>query len=127
MFRHITFVALSAAALAMPMAASAAPKGCPPGLAKKNAACMPPGQAKKMDIRRDHDHDRDRDREEVRVIHHYQVGDRYDGDRIIIRDPSRYGLSPAYTYYRNDDIIYRVDPETRQVLNVIGAISSLLN
>ena len=35
---------------------------CPPGLAKKDPACIPPGQAKKMDDdRRDRDHRRGRD------------------------------------------------------------------
>lgn len=112
MFRTLVLAAMSAGALSMPIAASAAPKGCPPGLAKKHNGCNPPGQVKNH---RDHDDDR-RDR--------YRAGDRIDGDVVILRNPDRYGL-PDGTYYRNDDVVYRVDPETRKVLNVIGAIAAL--
>ena len=51
--------------------------GCPPGLAKKNNGCLPPGQAKKMDDGR---FDRFGDRR-------FEDTDRYvfrrDGDRIV--------------------------------------------
>lgn len=122
MIRTLTLAALSAAALSFPLAASAGPKGCPPGLAKKSVACMPPGHARTIAPRRDDD----------RVVyerhrHLYRVGERLDGDYILIRDPDRYGLSRGYTYYRQNDYIYRVDPETRKVMNVIGAISALLD
>ena len=46
MFASVTGVA----SLSMPQPAEAGPPGpgfCPPGLAKKNPACMPPGQYKK--------------------------------------------------------------------------------
>lgn len=121
MFRKLALIALSATALSLPVAAVAGPKGCPPGLASKG--CVPPGQAKKM---RSHDHDRDRDHREVRR-EYYRAGDRITGDYVVIRDPSRYGLRPDYTYYRSDDRVYRVDPETRKVLDVIGAIAALAN
>jgi hypothetical protein len=77
---------------------------CPPGLAKKNNGCLPPGQAKK-----------------------YGIGDRIDGGYIIIRDPDRYGLDRDQTYYRVGDYVYRVDRETREVLDLIGAIAAVLN
>jgi len=78
--------------------------GCPPGLAKKNNGCMPPGQAKK-----------------------WQRGDRISGDYIVIRDPGHYHLDRRYTYWRSGDYIYRVEPKTGKVLNLIGAVSALLN
>lgn len=105
-------------ALSLPLAASASPKGCPPGLAKKHNGCNPPGLAKKKTVR---DHD-DRD-----YVYRYRIGERISDDYVILRDPRDYGLVPDYTYYRSNDTVYRVDPETRKVLDVIGAVSALLN
>ncbi|NDV99300.1 excinuclease ABC subunit A [Salipiger sp. PrR002] len=132
MLRTLTFAALSAAALATPMAATAAPKGCPPGLAKKNAACMPPGQYKKQaPVRHEHDrdhydHDRYDDRDHDRVRYRrFDRGDRIDRDYVVIRDPRRYDLDPRRTYYNVDDYIYRVDPDTGAVLDIIGGLAQL--
>jgi hypothetical protein len=94
-------------ALAAPL--QAGPQGCPPGLAKKSPACVPPGLAKKQH------HDR------------YRVGDRIDRDYIVIRDPDRYGLDPGQSYYRAGNYVYRVDRETREVLDLIGAIAAVLD
>ena len=125
MLRTLTLAALSAAALAAPMAASAAPKGCPPGLAKKNAACMPPGQYKKLPQAR-HDHDRyDHDRDRDVHYHRYDRGERIRDNYIVIRDPGRYQLDPRRTYYNVDDYVYRVDPDTGAVLDIIGGIAQL--
>lgn len=93
---------------------------CPPGLAKKSPACIPPGQAKKYS-RRDHDWDRDRDWDR-----YIRIGDRID-DRWVRIDPYRYGLNPGYDYYRADERVFRVDPQTRQVLAFIGLLEALLN
>lgn len=92
---------------------SAAPKGCPPGLAKKAVPCVPPGQVKKKraqngDFR-------------------YNVGERIDGDYLSIRDPKRYGLKTDGTYVRSNDYVYQVDRETREVINLIGAIGAILD
>lgn len=77
---------------------------CPPGLAKKNPLCVPPGQARK-----------------------YGRGDViYDGYRII-GNPGRYGLDADETYYRVGDYVYRVDRKTREVLDLIGAMARVLN
>lgn len=81
--------------------------GCPPGLAKKNPPCVPPGLAKKGHI--------------------YGIGDRIGRDYIIIRNPERYGLDRHHTYYLVDDYVYRVDRETREVLDLIGLMAALLN
>lgn len=77
---------------------------CPPGLAKKNPPCVPPGQARK-----------------------YGRGDIIFGDYRIIRNPGRYGLDPNETYYRVGDYVYRVNRDTREVLDLIGAIARVLN
>ncbi len=86
---------------------------CPPGLAKKNPPCVPPGQARKGNI-------------------HYGtgIGDVLRiGDYLFIRDPSRYRLEQrrGWNYYRDDDRIYRVDSDTRKVLAVINLIRALQN
>lgn len=83
-------------------------KGCPPGLAKKNPPCVPPGQARKA-------YEQD-----------YRVGERLPDGFIILRTPSRYGLDPRRTYYERDGYVVHVDRETGQILNLIGAISDLL-
>lgn len=87
------------------------PKGCPPGLAKKSPACVPPGQAGQM----------------YRHGHVYQRGERLVGDYIVIEYPGRYGLDPNQSYYRLGDYVYRVDRDTKEVLDLIGAVAAVLN
>jgi len=99
--------ALVGVALAAAVPANAQPKGCPPGLAKKANGCQPPGLAKKQGI--------------------YQRGDRIHGDYVILRNPGRHGLDADETYYRVGDRIYRVDRETREVLDLIGAAAAVLD
>lgn len=77
---------------------------CPPGLARKNPPCVPPGQVRR-----------------------YGRGDVILGDYWIIRNPGRYGLDPNETYYRVGDYVYRVDRETREVLDLIGAVARVLD
>ncbi len=93
--------------LSIPTASLAAPKACPPGLAKKTVPCVPPGQVGKASAP-------------------YAVGDRLT-DYVVLTDPQRYKLDPAGSYYRSGGYIYRVDPETRKVLDLIGAVSAILN
>ena len=77
--------------------------GCPPGLAKKNPPCVPPGLVKP------------------------KVGDRLsDYDYIVFDDYDRYRLDRRHRYYRVGELIYRADPETFQVLEVIGIVDRLL-
>ncbi len=81
---------------------------CPPGLAKKNPPCVPPGQVGKR--------------------YGTRVGDTLRiGDYRIIRDRDRYDLDyrRGWDYYRDDDRIYRVDRETRQVLAIINLLDAL--
>lgn len=99
--------------------AEAGPKGCPPGLAKKNPPCVPPGLAKKAYPYPDtYRHP---------YPYRYRVGDYVTGDYIVIRRPGRYGLDPNETYYRIGDHVFRVDRETREVLDFIGAAAALLD
>lgn len=82
--------------------------GCPPGLAKKNPPCVPPGQAKKL----------------------YGIGQRlplgygtpYAYNQIPYDMRSRYGLSPVGSYYYGDGYLYRVDPRTMLVQQAIAAL-----
>ncbi|TKW68438.1 MAG: hypothetical protein DI616_00060 [Paracoccus denitrificans] len=97
---------------------------CPPGLAKKSPACIPPGQVG----RHGRDHDRDRDRDHVRYGN--GVGEVLRiGDYTIIRDLDRYGLQDRddWRYYRDDDRIYRVDSNTQKVLAVLNLIDAFTN
>ena len=77
---------------------------CPPGLAKKAVPCVPPGQVKNL----------------------YRTGDYINRDYRWINDPYRYGLNRG-SYIRAGDYVYRVDPDTRKVLNLIGAVADILN
>ena len=113
----IRVLALALAALAVAPAAEAQGKGhCPPGLARKNPPCVPPGQARKGGY---DDDDR------------YRVGDRFDRDRYDrIRDWDRYRLPPlreGEVYYRDGTVVYRVDRDTRAVLQILEGIATLSN
>ncbi|WP_298433625.1 hypothetical protein [uncultured Jannaschia sp.] len=76
---------------------------CPPGLAKKDPPCVPPGLAKRGD---------------------YAVGDRYDGDwREFDRD--RFDLPPlaeGEAYVRVGDRILRLDREERIILSIVELV-----
>lgn len=82
--------------------------GCPPGLAKKNNGCMPPGQAKKL----------------------YSIGQRFPlgygqpwaYNQIPYDLRSRYGFDPRHNYYYGDGYLYRVDPRTMLISQVVSAI-----
>lgn len=85
---------------------------CPPGLARKNPPCVPPGQARK----------------EAR--HGHRVGETLRvGDYILVRDPRRHDLEtrPGWRYYRDEDRIYRVDSDTRRILAVLNLIDAFTN
>jgi len=81
---------------------------CPPGLAKKNNGCLPPGQAKKR----------------------YDIGQRFptnygynwNYNQIPYDLRQQYGLTPADRYYYGDGYVYRVDPKTRLVEQIVSAI-----
>ena len=82
--------------------------GCPPGLAKKNNGCLPPGQAKKL----------------------YNRGQRWPGNygyawnynQIPYDLRSRYHFDPDDRYYYGDGYVYQVDPATMLISQVVSAI-----
>ena len=82
--------------------------GCPPGLAKKNERCMPPGQYKKL----------------------YGTGQRWPGNyghawnynQIPYDMRSQYGFDPRHQYYYGDGYLYQVDPATMLISQVVSAI-----
>ena len=81
---------------------------CPPGLAKKNNGCLPPGQAKKR----------------------YNIGQRlpygYNGytpyDQIPYDVRSQYDLDPYGRYIYDQNYVYGVDPRTNLISQVLSAI-----
>ena len=82
--------------------------GCPPGLAKKASPCVPPGQAKKL----------------------YNVGQRFPAgygsalgyNQIPYDLRSQYGLNPYGNYYYGDGYLYRVNPRTMLIQQVVAAL-----
>ena len=90
---------------------------CPPGLAKKNPPCVPPGQAKKGVTARDLGYD---DRFDP-----YGIGDRLPDGYVTIIDPRLFPPIDTAYYVRRGDMIYRIDSETGRVLDVIGALADL--
>lgn len=82
--------------------------GCPPGLAKKNNGCLPPGQAKKL----------------------YNAGQRFptrygynwNYNQIPYDLRQEYGFNPGYNYYYGDGYLYQVDPKTMLIQQVVSAL-----
>ena len=82
---------------------SSSGRNCPPGLAKKNNGCLPPGQAKKR----------------------YAVGSRLPDDILIKTIPTGLRLSPAppgYRYGYVDGDVLLVNTTSRVVADVIERI-----
>lgn len=78
------------------------PNHCPPGLAKKSPACIPPGQVGKGTILR-------------------------PGTYDLLDRPWRYGLDRNKSYARFGDVIVEINKDTREVLDLIGAVDAILN
>jgi hypothetical protein len=78
--------------------------GCPPGLAKKNPPCMPPGQAKKL----------------------FGIGQRvplgYNSLPYDLRNYYGPQLDPRSRYIYDQNYIYRVDPRTMLVSQILSAL-----
>ena len=81
---------------------------CPPGLAKKNNGCMPPGQAKKLYNRGQ------------RFPLNY--GNMWNFDQVPNDLRRQYGFGPDANYYYGDGYIYQVDPKTMLIQQVVSAI-----
>ena len=84
--------------------AKSSARHCPPGLAKKNPPCVPPGQVGKT----------------------YHIGERYGDDGYWDEDyRRRYDLPQlphGESYYRIGDSVLRVDDETRLVLDLLDVL-----
>jgi hypothetical protein len=82
--------------------------GCPPGLAKKHNGCMPPGQARKL----------------YRIGQRFPLsyGNRWSYNQIPYDLRSQYGLNPYDRYYYGDGYLYRVDPKTMLIEQVVSAL-----
>jgi len=81
---------------------------CPPGLAKKSPACVPPGQAKRMF----------RDGQRVPTNYRYYTPYGNIPDTLI----DRYALDDDYRYIYRNNVIYQVDPRTSLITRIIDAI-----
>lgn len=121
------FALAAAAVLGLGTLALASPAladrgGCPPGLAAKHNGCMPPGLAKKE---RHHDY-YSRERE----YHRWHEGDRIGRNNyVIIQDYRRYRLPPppdGTVYVVSGGQLLRVDPNTLQILGIMGLMNNLL-
>ena len=82
--------------------------GCPPGLAKKNNGCLPPGQAKKL--------------YNVGQTYNRAYGSTWTYDQIPVQLRSQYSLNQANRYYYNSGYLYQVDPQTMFIRQVISAL-----
>lgn len=82
--------------------------GCPPGLAKKHNGCMPPGQAKKL----------------YRTGQRYPLsyGNRWTYNQIPYDLRQRYDFDRNDRYYYGDGYVYRVDPKTMLIEQVVSAL-----
>jgi len=83
---------------------------CPPGLAKKNPPCVPPGQAKRLF------------REGQRIGAGYRYYTPYGDIPGVYRNDINYGLNDDYRYIYRNDYLYEVDPTTSLVRRIISLI-----
>lgn len=81
--------------------------GCPPGLAKKSVACMPPGQARKLSVGQQMPRG---------------FANPYAYNQIPDRLRSRYALNRRNNYYYNNGYLYGVNPRTMVVQQAISAL-----
>jgi outer membrane protein assembly factor BamB len=81
---------------------------CPPGLAKKNNGCLPPGQAKKI--------------YDVGQRYNRNFGNRWSYNQIPTDLRSRYSFDQDDRYYYRNGYLYQVDPRTMLVERVVSAL-----
>lgn len=82
---------------------------CPPGLAKKNPPCIPPGQ-----VRNGVPYDP------------YQIGQRLPSGYDVILRPPVQGVPDNSIYARSGDMLYRVAPDTGIVEQQYGEVGRLI-
>lgn len=98
-------------------------KFCPPGLAKKEVPCVPPGQAKKAHRDDDDEHEHH---------DHWDHGDRIYGDYVLIprSEWERLRLRDyrdGSTYLQIDNQILRVMRDTLVVIEAVRILDRVLN
>jgi len=81
---------------------------CPPGLAKKNNGCLPPGQFKK--------------RFERGQRFNSTYGQRYAYNQLPYDVRQQYDLDRSNRYYYDQGYLYQVDPRTMVVEQVIRTL-----
>ncbi len=91
---------------------------CPPGLAKKNPPCVPPGQAKKGVTARAPD--------SAGAFDPYGIGDILPDGYLTIIDPALFAANDQASYVRQGDTLYRADTTTGEVLDQIGPVGRLI-
>lgn len=81
---------------------------CPPGLAKRDNGCLPPGQARKL----------------YSVGQHYNrnFGSAWSYNEIPQSLRSQYNLDQSDRYYYRNGYLYQVDPKSMLVQSVISAL-----
>jgi len=84
--------------------------GCPPGLAKKNPPCVPPGQAKKLFGVG----------QRVPLGYHGLLG--YNSLPYNVRNYYGNQLDPYSRYVYDQNYLYRVDPKTMLVSQILSAL-----
>jgi hypothetical protein len=84
---------------------------CPPGLAKKNNGCLPPGQAKRQFAQG----------QRIPGGYNYYT----DYNNIPVQYRNQYSLDPNNRYIYRDNSIYVVDPRTSVVERIIGSLTGL--
>lgn len=72
---------------------------CPPGLAKKDPPCIPPGQVKKGD----------------------RIDDRFERLEDLWLDR----LGRDGNFYRLGDRVFDVDPDTQEIIEVLGVLADI--
>lgn len=83
-------------------------RACPPGLRLRDGFCMPRGQYRKM----------------YRIGQSYprSYGSLWTYNQIPYDLRSRYDFDDDYRYYYSDGYLYRVDPRTMLIREVVNAI-----
>ena len=81
---------------------------CPPGLANRTPACIPPGQARRIF------------REGQRVPTNYRAFTSYNDIPLEIRQ--RYNIPDGSNYIYRDNSVYVVNPRTRLITDIINLL-----
>lgn len=87
---------------------------CPPGLAKKNPPCVPPGQARHGVTTSE-------------WLARHRIGGIADDPRILTDIDDLPRLISGEVYAILDNALIRMDPETREILELIRILNVVLN